>query len=126
MKLKAIKITVSGAITCFSMDKLEELKQLQTAVDGFVQAIGIGDELTLWCNEEGKMMGLPHNPYAQKLWDNAFGVDTDYIVGNIVLTGGTDDDGHTLGLTDEQIDNLVFKGLLPVVSTNASTTPIIL
>jgi hypothetical protein len=57
----------------------------------------------MWCNEEGKIHGLAHNPFAQFMWDKAYGAHTDYIVGDIVLTGGTDDEGETLGLTDEQV-----------------------
>jgi hypothetical protein len=37
------------------------------------------------------------------MWDKAYGAQTDYIVGDIVLTGGTGVDGETLGLTAEQV-----------------------
>ena len=49
------------------------------------------------------MMNLPHNRRAQELWDKVFGAGTDYIVGDIVLTGGANEDGETLGLTDAQL-----------------------
>ena len=106
--IKAITITTGSAITCVDVSK-NSLELLQKAVGGYVQAIDLDDTLTLWCNEEGKMMNLPHNEIAQTLWDNVFGPDTDYIVGNIVLTGGTDAEGEIIGLTDEQISNLVFS-----------------
>ena len=106
--VKAITITTDNTVTCFDMDK-NSLELLQKAVGGYVQAINLDDTLTLWCNEEGKMMNLPHNEKAQILWDNVFGSGTDYIVGNIVLTGGADDEGEIIGLTDEQINNLVFS-----------------
>jgi hypothetical protein len=65
----------------------------------------------MWCNEEGKMMSLPHNPFGQAFWETAFPVSefgrTDYIVGDIVLTGGADDEGDTLGLTTEEIELLL-------------------
>ena len=32
---------------------------------------------------------------------------TDYIVGDIVLTGGADNEGETIGLTDEQITEIM-------------------
>jgi hypothetical protein len=56
----------------------------------------------MWCNEEGKIHSKPHNPFGQAFWEKSFG-RTDYIVGDIVLTGGVDDEGETIGLTDEQI-----------------------
>jgi hypothetical protein len=55
----------------------------------------------MWCNEEGKMEGLAHNPVGQALWVQAFGA-TDYIVGDVVFTGGTDKDGETLPLSEER------------------------
>ena len=51
-------------------------------------------------------MRLEHNPFAQDLWDRALGADTDYIVGSVVITGGTDAEGETMGLTPEQVVSL--------------------
>ena len=99
---KAIRITTENETLVFEL-KSDSLEQLQHAVGGYIQAIDLSDELTLWCNEEGKMMNLPHNRRAQELWDKVFGAGTDYIVGDIVLTGGANEDGETLGLTDAQL-----------------------
>jgi hypothetical protein len=106
--IKAITITTDNVVTCFDIDK-NSLELLQKAVGGYVQAIDLYDTITLWCNEDCKMMYFPHNEIALTLWDNVFGPDTDYIVGDIVLTGGTDAEGEIIGLTDEQINNLVFS-----------------
>ncbi len=97
----AIQIKTDGTVTVLDMTA-DSLQTLQTAVGGWVQAIDLTADMTMWCNEEGKLVGLPHNPYAQHMWDKAFGAQTDYIVGDIVLTGGADDEGMTLGLTAEQ------------------------
>ena len=48
------------------------------------------------------MISLPHNPFGQALWEKSYG-RTDYIVGDVVITGGVDDEGETISLTDEQI-----------------------
>ncbi len=82
------------------------LEQMQAAVGGYVQAVDIAPDITLWCNEEGKMMSLEHNLFAQLLWDRAFGAGTDYIVGTVVITGGVDDEGETTGLSLEQVASL--------------------
>lgn len=108
---KAIQIKTDGTINVLDTTA-DSLETLQTAVGGWVQAIDLATDMTMWCNEEGKLVGLPHNPFAQYMWDTAFGAHTDYIVGDIVLTGGTDEEGYTLGLTDEQeqiIRNIVSK-----------------
>jgi hypothetical protein len=64
--------------------------------------------LTLWCNEEGKLLEQAHNPYAQYFWDKMFGAYTDYMVGDVVFTGGTDDNGNTLGMTEDAVEWLLF------------------
>lgn len=103
---KAIRITTQNEVIVFEL-KDNSLEQLQQAVGGYVQAVDLSDELTLWCNEEGKMMNLNHNAMAQALWDKAFGADTDYIVGDIVLTGGTDENGETISLSENQISQFL-------------------
>lgn len=111
MSKKALQVKTTGEVVELDITA-DSLEYLQTAVGGWVQAIDIATDMTMWCNEEGKLIGLPHNPYAQFMWDKAFGAHTDYIVGDIVLTGGTDEEGATLGLSDEQtviVRNIVKK-----------------
>lgn len=97
---KAIKISTAGTVEELTMTDENGLSVLQEGVGGWVQAIDLDDDLTMWCNEEGKLQSLPHNPFAQVIWDQTFGPGTDYIVGDVVFTGGTDDEGYTLGLSD--------------------------
>jgi hypothetical protein len=83
------------------------LRSLQTAVGGWVQAVDLDDDLTIWVNEEGKIEGLPVNPIATRLWEKYIGAGTDIIVGTAVFTGGTDEDGETLGLADDKVAMLM-------------------
>ena len=82
-----------------------QLAKLQEAVGGLVQAVDFTENLTLWCNEEGKLYGLPINPMATFLWEKYFGL-TDFICGNVIFTGGTGDEGETLGLNEETAKEL--------------------
>ena len=102
MTAMAIMVTPEGKIT--EMESIS-LDALQGGVGGWVQAIDIREDVTMWLNEEGKLEGLPHNPIAQALWEQAFG-RTDYMVGNAVFTGGTDKDGETLPLSPERADEI--------------------
>jgi len=77
------------------------LPTLQEIVGGAVEPINITKDMTLWVNEEGKMLDLPFNYFATKMWEKRFGVGTDQIVGDIVITGYAD--GETTGLTNEII-----------------------
>ena len=75
----------------------DSLKKLQDAVGGLIQAVDLHDDLTLWCNEEGKLIGLTPNIIGTHLYEKNFAVQ-DTIMGDIVFTGGTDDEGDNLGL----------------------------
>lgn len=101
---KALVVTTDGQFEV--IDEIS-LKTLQAKVGGWVQAVDLTETLTLWANEEGKLVGLPVNGFATELWESRFGVGTDIIVGDIVLTGGTDDEGETLSLTETQVEALV-------------------
>ena len=75
----------------------DSLMQLQEAVGGLVQAIDLHDDLTLWGNEEGKLISLTPNIIGTPLYEKNFRV-TDTIMGYIGVTGGTDDEGDNLAL----------------------------
>jgi len=101
--MKALQIRTDGEVIELADIELETLQQ---AVGGLIQPVDLTSTWTLWCNEEGKVLGLPHNPYAQCLWDECFGHQSDYIVGDIVITGGTGIDGETLGISEREITAL--------------------
>jgi hypothetical protein len=98
---KALQIKTSGEVIELDLSNEDTaLATLQGAVGGWVQAIDLSETISLWVNEEGKLDGLEPNPYAQVFWDEAFGVGTDFIVGDVVLTGTPDSEGYTKGLDD--------------------------
>jgi hypothetical protein len=98
---QALHISTTGNVIELDLTT-SSLATLQAAVDGLIEAVPLANDLTMWCNEEGKLLGLPHNPFGQFMWDKVFGAHTDYIVGDIVLSGGTDSEGEAVGLTEEQ------------------------
>jgi hypothetical protein len=86
-----------------------EYNFLSTAVGGWIEMVTLVDDLDgiiLWVNEEGKIDQLDYNPLATTIWETCFGF-TDVIVGNAVLTGGSDEYGQTLPLTDEQVQAIL-------------------
>lgn len=94
-------------------DSSEEYNFLNASVGGWIEAVSLTNDLegiTLWVNEEGKMTGLPYNEKATAVWENSYGF-TDVIVGNAVFTGGSDDEGETLSLTENQV-----KAILSLVA----------
>jgi len=103
--MKAVIIKTDGSKEVVEFTNETSYNMLSGAVGGWIQCVPLG-ELDLWVNEEGKLDGLEHNPIATALWIDTYG-NTDRIVGNAVFTSGTDDEGNTLGLSEEQIAYLM-------------------
>ena len=76
-------------------------------VNGSFQFISLGDKLSLWVAEDGKLQNYYSNLTGTELWKRCYG-DADTIVGNIFLTGGVDEDGDMMGLDQNQIDELTM------------------
>ena len=92
--MRAIYITTDNEIALASVDPDNLLKDLQNAVGGWIEAVNLTDNITMWINEEGKLNNLPLNVTATLLYHTVYG-PYDLIVGNVILTGGPDDDGNT-------------------------------
>jgi hypothetical protein len=113
-EVKAVAIDVLGRKARLSFTNETSLETLQEVVGGYVEAIDLPMlGLTMWCNEEAKLIGtyLP-NYFATKLWQTHYG-DTDVIMGNVVLTSNlTDDEGNILTLsTDHQREIMEYQNV---------------
>jgi hypothetical protein len=106
---KAIMLDTAGNLSQIDLDAGSGLKILQSAVGGWVQAVDFTADLTIWVNEEGKINGLPFNPKATKIWTHFLG-NTDFIVGNAVFTGGTDENGETLAISADA-EAFIYKAV---------------
>jgi hypothetical protein len=104
MTTAGLQVTTANEINSMELVTYDSLVQ---AVGGYLQAVALSEELTLWLHEEGKLEGLPHNEVGQVLWDATYGAGTDYIVGNIAITGGTDEEGETLPLTASAVSKIM-------------------
>ena len=96
---KALVLDTEGNFTTTDLTDGDEYKNLVRIVGGYIQAVPFTESITLWVNEEGKMDRLPENSKATKIWEHFYG-KTDFIVGNAVFTGGTDEKGDTIALSD--------------------------
>lgn len=102
---KALQVTVDNEFRILDIEE-NSLKTLQEGVGGYIQPVDYGNELTMWTNEEGKLNGSILNPIGSLWWNTIFPDHFDLIFGDVVFTGGTDDEGDTLGLSDESIETL--------------------
>lgn len=83
----------------------KEYPQLRDAVGGLIQPVDLRPGLTIWVNEEGKLIDLPVNVIGTHLWEKSFGM-TDVIVGNCVFTGNANDEGETEELSSAWITQI--------------------
>lgn len=107
MSKQALVITPTNVYGLYDLSvNGNELANLQQLVGGWVQMVGLTEDIDLWCNEEGKMTGLPLNVPATIAWEVAHG-PTDVMVGTVVLTGSHGD----------QIDSIDLQKLYSFLST---------
>ena len=100
--MKAYIVKVDGSREIVEFEKGKSYDVLSKAVGGYIELVRLADNLDMWVNEEGKLMGLPVNEYGTVFWTNLYGA-TDVICGDIIFTGGSDEEGETLGLNDDEI-----------------------
>jgi len=104
-KHTALKIDTLGNVTKIEFESGKSYDMLKSGVDGWIECVQLKDGIDMWCNEEGKIIGLDANRSATYLFWEVYGVGTDVIAGNVVLTS-SNEDGDTVGLTDKQLDSL--------------------
>lgn len=106
---RAITVYPDGSIKQHVIDADDELSVMQRAVEGYIQLVPVADgKLSCFCNEEGKLVGLEYNPLATRfVGDHLF--EGDFVAGNFLIMGRVDQYGNTLGLTDSQSDEVMFK-----------------
>jgi hypothetical protein len=100
---QAVIIKADGTKSIAEFEVGNSYNLIKDAVGGYIQVVPLAKaKADLWVNEEGKLDNLPQNPIGTSLWVDEYGY-TDTIVGNIIITGGTDENGETLGLSLEQV-----------------------
>lgn len=65
------------------------------------------DRLSMYCNDCGKINGLPINYLAARLRKSIYAIQ-DYVAGDVIVTG-TDSEGNSCDISDEQMDELIKK-----------------
>ena len=106
-KKKIVIITPQSQVLIQSIEgEFVDYDTLNNGVQGWIESVSLMNGLTMWVNEEGKLLGLDVNPIATRLWEKMYG-PTDIIVGPAVLTAGTDEDGETLAFNEQDAYSLL-------------------
>ena len=81
------------------------LEPLQAAVGGDIDVVRLHPEMEMWVHDEG-LYACDLNPVASAVAAGMGFVHQPYC-GPVVFTGGADEDGNTLGLSDELAEVLM-------------------
>lgn len=105
MSKTAVVITAKGDFSLLDVET-DFLSKMQNAVDGLIQPVDLQDDVTMWVNEEGLLRNdLEANSIATGLYVQMLNAQTP-IMGDVVFTGGTDEEGDTLGLGEDYVKAL--------------------
>lgn len=105
--MKAIIVPALGGPKVVDFEMGESYDLIQSTVDGIFDCVRINSlGVDVWIHDEGKIIGLPVNALATMLWFHEYGL-TDVLAGDVLITGGVNDEGETLGLTDAEVDTII-------------------
>ncbi|MDR3080220.1 MAG: DUF3846 domain-containing protein [Streptomyces sp.] len=104
MKIPAIRLTPDGALAEVELEASasgDHLHSMYREIGcDLVECVGLREDLDLWIDEEGKLKdGWEVNLAATALLQR-HGIH-DLVAATALLTGGADEDGNTLGISDQ-------------------------
>lgn len=92
-ELRYLLLPLQGVALYVTTTRDRFLSEAQGHVGGWVDVVSnaLPDGTTVWVNDEGLLLGLDGNAWATLLFRR-------YLAGNLVVTGGVDEDGNTLSV----------------------------
>ena len=106
----SLVINTEGKMTKEDLDGYEPLSE---AIGGLIESVPANMAVTIWCNEEGKLMNLDFNLVATDLWElfDDYGCIAagDKLVGTIVVQGPVDEEGECTDVPDWMLMRLGFS-----------------
>jgi len=102
---KVISIRTDNTVEIKEVESIE-YETLSTAVNGMIELVSINEDIDMWLNEEGKLIGLEPNVIATIIWNKVF-PNFDVVMGDVIITGGADEEGNTTGLSDKSIQDVM-------------------
>lgn len=116
--IRAIKITHDGAVSRVTLHQDGDSSTLQAMYEQIechtVDCIGLDQDMDMWIDDEGKFVEPPQvNKLATVLFRAVFKDTMDWIAGNVLITGGADDEGGTVGIGEAQATEIErFLGMV--------------
>lgn len=109
---KAVVVKPDGTAEVIQFSTETALKTLQTAVDGYIEAVYLDPDVTMWVNEEGLFRpDLASNFLGATLYQEIFKIPNP-INGTVVFTGGADHEGNTVSLDEDNVVSVLEMAAL--------------
>lgn len=101
--MKALVIPVFGEPRELNLsdDLHPRVSQLQQLVGGPIEYVPTEQDVTLFCNEDGKVASLPANRTATLAFGQLITPHGDYFAGDVVVIGASDASGNDTSLDTE-------------------------
>lgn len=103
---RALLIPAGGTPEEVEIPDKDELDALQGFVGGWIEYVPTEQDVTLYCNEEGKILNLPPNLLATSLF-GALLMGGDYLAGDVIVCGPLDDEGYSLPLPESVVQDVM-------------------
>lgn len=100
--MKAILVQANGKVDL--IDKEWNYHQISEAIGGTIDAVSFGEnDYFAFIHDEGKLLGFPENKIATSIWyeSGARILLGDYLAGNVLFFGETDEDGNNTDVPNE-------------------------
>lgn len=106
--MKGILISAEPSTRPRVIDVSNGLTDLQGLVGGYIDVVRVGDELSVYINDEGKLIGLPPNALAT-MWLSVIGAifPNDYIAGDAVVLWFDPETGEDRGIPQDKLDGFL-------------------
>jgi len=110
---QALRIAIDGTVTDLSWEDGKTLEALQAGVEGSVDLVALRPDVDMWANDEG-LFTHDVNVVGTLVADALRGDHWQDYHGPLVFTGGNDEEGRTLPLSEaaqEEIRGLAERAL---------------
>jgi hypothetical protein len=107
---RVVTLLLDGTVNWIDLGFSAEIYPfLSQTVGGYIEAVPLETNCTMYINEEGKLRGLPINYVANLLAHklNSGLREYDYIVGNAVICGPLDGAGYDTSMTEQEYATIV-------------------
>jgi len=117
---KALVIPVDPSLPT-RVEAVDGLADYQRLVGGYIEAAPLDrEDVTMFINEEGKVLNLDRNARADQLWGTLLPsgrIPGDYIAGDAVLIGYDEETGEHVDVPDDVLTSFTVQNSLPVQPT---------